>query len=108
MLESYPKRGGRPATDKEVKAYRPVAKLVGFSILYGSGPKGLAEGMTNKVGAPTTTEEAQMLMGRFFGAYPALKRRYVEEQSRVKAGDERTRTLTGRLRLLDKEFRYGR
>jgi DNA polymerase I len=107
MLESNPKRAGRLATDEEVKEFRPVAKLVSFSILYGSGAKRLAEGMTNKVGVPTTKEEAQVLMDNFFQAYPRLKSWYVKEHAKAKAGDERSRTLIGRLRLLDKEYRRG-
>jgi len=108
MLESDPKRAGRLATDEEIKEFRPVAKLVSFSILYGSGAKGLAEGMTNRVGVPTTKEDAQALMGNFFQAYPRLKSWYVKEHAKAKAGDDRTRTLTGRMRLLDKEYRFGR
>jgi DNA polymerase I len=107
MLESDPKRAGCLTSDEEVKEFRPVAKLVSFSILYGSGVKGLADGMTNRVGVPTTKEEAQVLMGNFFQAYPRLKRWYVKEHAKAKAGDERSRTLTGRLRLLDKEYRFG-
>jgi DNA polymerase-1 len=108
MLESDPKRAGCLATDEEVKEFRPVAKLVSFSILYGSGAKGLAEDMTNKVGVPTTKEEVQVLMSNFFQAYPRLKRWYVKEHAKAKAGDERSRTLSGRLRLLDKEYRRGK
>jgi DNA polymerase I len=107
MLASDPKRAGRPVTEDEVKQFRPVAKLVAFSILYGSSPKGLAEGMTNKVGVPTSKEEAQALMRNFFEAYPRLKRWYVEENVKAKVGNDRTRTLTGRLRLLDIEYRFG-
>jgi DNA polymerase I len=108
MLASDPKRAGRPVAEDEVKQFRPVAKLVAFSILYGSSPKGLAEGMTSKVGVPTSKEEAQALMRNFFETYPRLKRWYVEEQAKAKAGNDRTRTLTGRLRLLDIEYRFGR
>jgi len=108
MLASDPKRAGRPVTADEVKQFRPVAKLVAFSILYGSTAKGLAEGMTNKVGVPTSKAEAQTLMRNFFSAYPRLKRWYVEENVKAKAGNDRTRTLTGRLRLLDIEYRFGR
>jgi DNA polymerase I-like protein with 3'-5' exonuclease and polymerase domains len=108
MLESDPKRVGRPITEDEVKQFRPVAKLVAFSILYGSGAKGMAEGMTNRVGVSTTKQEAQALMRNFFEAYPRLKRWYVEEHVKAKAGNDRTRTLTGRLRLLDIEYRFGR
>jgi DNA polymerase I-like protein with 3'-5' exonuclease and polymerase domains len=44
----------------------------------------------------------------YFEAYPKLKRWYVEEHVKAKAGNDRTRTLTGRLRLLDLEYRFGR
>jgi len=108
MLESDPKRAGCLASDEEVKEFRPVAKLVSFSILYGSGAKGLAERMTNRVGVPTTKEDAETLRGNFFQAYPRLKSWYVKEHAKAKAGDDRTRTLTGRMRLLDKEYRFGR
>jgi DNA polymerase-1 len=108
MLETDPKRAGRPVAEDEVQQFRPVAKLVAFSILYGSGAKGLAERMTNRVGVPTTKEEAETLRGNFFQAYPRLKRWYVKELAKAKAGDERSRTLTGRLRLLDKEYRRGK
>jgi DNA polymerase I len=107
MLESDPKRGSRPITDEEVKDFRPVAKLVSFSLLYGSTAKGLAQGMTNKVGVPTSEEKAQTLLGHFFGAYPKLKKWYLKELAKAKAGEDLTRTLSGRLRLLDKEYRRG-
>ncbi len=68
----------------------------------------LAEGMTNKVGVPTSEGEAQALMDRLFEAYPRLKEWYLTERARAEAGGDRTRTLTGRLRLLDKEYRFGK
>ena len=108
MLASDPKRAGRPVAEDEVNQFRSVAKLVAFSILYGSSPKGLAEGMTSKVGVPTSKEDAQALMRNFFEIYPKLQRWFVEEQAKAKAGNDRTRTLTGRMRLLDKEYRFGR
>jgi DNA polymerase-1 len=107
MLESDPKRAGRLATDEEIKDFRPVAKLVSFSLLYGSTAKGLAEGMTNKVGVPTSKEQAQTLLVHFFEAYPKLKKWYLKELAKAKAGEDRTRTLSGRARLLDKEYRFG-
>jgi DNA polymerase-1 len=63
--------------------------------------------MTNKVGVPTSKEQAQTLLGHFFEAYPKLKKWYLKELAKAKAGEDRTRTLSGRLRLLDKEYRFG-
>jgi DNA polymerase I-like protein with 3'-5' exonuclease and polymerase domains len=107
MLKSDPKRGDRPVTDDEIKDFRPVAKLVSFSLLYGSTAKGLAEVMSNKVGVPTSKEKAQTLVSHFFEAYPKLKKWYLKELAKAKASKDRTRTLSGRLRLLDKEYRFG-
>lgn len=108
ILEADPKRGGRPVAEEDVEDFRPAAKLVGFSLLYGSTAAGLAQGMTNKAGVPTSKEEAQHLLDRFFETYPRLKRWYREECAKAGAGQGHTRTLSGRLRLLDMERRFGR
>lgn len=108
ILEADPKRGGHPVDEDEVKAHRGPAKLVSFSLLYGSTAAGLAQGLTDKEGIPTSKEEAQALMDRFFETYPRLARWYREECAKAKAGHDRTRTLSGRLRLLDVEWRFGR
>ena len=107
ILEADPKRGERPVTEEDVKAFRDAAKLVSFSILYGSTAAGLSDGMTNKVGVPTSKEDAQRLMERFFETYPKLRKWYQKERAKARAGQDRTRTLTGRLRLLNLEYRYG-
>jgi DNA polymerase I len=107
ILEGDPNRGDRPVTEEEVWATRPMAKQVAFGILYGSAAKGLAQNMTEKFGRRTSEDEARSLMDRFFETYPGLKKWYLMERSKAKYGQDRTRTLTGRLRLLDQEYRFG-
>jgi DNA polymerase-1 len=108
ILEADPKREGRPVTEEEVKDFRPAAKRISFSLLYGSTAAGLAQGLTEKEGVRTSKEQAQALLDRFFATYPKLARWYREECARAKAGQAHTRTLSGRLRLLDMEWRFGR
>jgi DNA polymerase-1 len=107
ILEADPERDGRPVTEEEVKANRPMAKLVTFGILYGITAKGLAQRISNQFERPTSEEESQLLINRFFGTYPRIKKWYRTERAKAWAGDDRVRTLTGRLRLLDKQYRLG-
>jgi DNA polymerase I len=107
ILEADPRRDGLPATREEVKANRPMAKLVSFGILYGITAKGLARRISDQFERPTSEEEAQLLINRFFGTYPRIQKWYLTERAKAWAGDDRVRTLTGRLRLLDKQYRFG-
>src|SRR3712207_1822785 len=107
ILQSDPNRDGRPAADEEIKAFRPKAKMVSFGILYGITATGLAWRIGSTFGVSTSKEEAQGMIDRFLETYPALKRWCLEERRKANAGDDRTRTLYGRLRLLDIEYRFG-
>jgi DNA polymerase-1 len=107
ILESDSNRDGHALTDEEVKAFRPKAKMISFGILYGITPQGLASRIGNAFGVSTSKEEAQGMIDRFLDTYPALKRWYLEERRKANAGDDRTHTLSGRLRLLDIEHRFG-
>jgi DNA polymerase I len=107
ILQSDPSRDGHAATDEEIKAFRPKAKMVSFGILYGITAQGLAGRITNAFGVRTSKEEAQAMIDRFLDTYPALKEWYLEERRKANAGDDYTRTLSGRLRLLDIEHRFG-
>ena len=108
ILEAQPERGGHPVSEDEVRRFRPLAKHVSFAILYGSTAKGLAEGMTGKFGEDTSEEGAQALIDLFFDTYPKLASWYRKERARARAGEDRTRTLTGRLRLLDVKYCFGK
>jgi len=108
ILDSDPNKDGHPVTGEEIRAFRSKAKMVSFGILYGISAPGLAWRMGNTFGVSTTKEDAQGMIDRFLDAYPALKQWYLEERRKADAGDDRTRTLSGRLRLLDIEHRFGR
>jgi len=107
ILESGPGRDRRPVTDEEVRGFRPKAKMVSFGILYGITANGLARRTTDAFGIQTSKEEAQSMIDRFLDTYSALKVWYLVERRKANAGDDRTRTLSGRLRLLDIEHRFG-
>jgi len=107
ILESDPNRDGRTVTDEEITAFRPKAKMVSFGILYGISAQGLAWHIGSTFGVSTSREEAQAMIDRFLETYPALKQWYLEERRKANAGDDHTRTLSGRLRLLDIEHRFG-
>jgi DNA polymerase I len=107
ILESDPNREGHAVTDEEIKAFRPKAKMVSFGILYGITAQGLAWRIGSTFGVSPTKEEAQRMIDRFLETYPALKQWYLEERRKANAGDDHTRTLSGRLRLLDIEYRFG-
>ena len=80
--------------------------MVSFGILYGISAQGLAWRIGNAFGVSTSKEEAQGMIDSFLATYPALKQWYLEERRKANAGDDRTRTLSGRLRLLDIEHRF--
>src|SRR5215217_6076985 len=106
ILESDPNRDAHAATDEDIQAFRPRAKMVSFGILYGISAQGLAWRIGNAFGVSTSKEEAQGMIDSFLATYPALKQWYLEERRKANAGDDRTRTLSGRLRLLDIEHRF--
>jgi DNA polymerase-1 len=107
ILEADPSRKDRPVTEEEVAAFRPKAKMVSFGILYGITARGLAWRITNAFGVPTSEESAQGMIDRFLHTYPSLREWYLDECRKANAGDDRTRTLFGCLRLLDLEHRFG-
>jgi len=107
ILEADPSRAGRPVDEDEVKAFRPKAKMVSFGILYGITARGLARRITNAFGVPTTKETAQGMIDRFLETYPTLKEWYLAERGKADSGDDQTRTLAGRLRLLNVERCFG-
>lgn len=64
--------------DEVTKAQRTQAKAVSFGIVYGMGPKSLAEGMSASMGRPVEIKEAKALLSKYFKKYPG-----VEEYLRV-------------------------
>lgn len=73
MMEVFKKNGDiHRATAEELGVDRRTAKIVNFSILYGVSSYGLAA----SVGIPQ--EEAQLLIDKYFVAFPKLKQ-YIDE-----------------------------
>jgi DNA polymerase-1 len=101
ILEAIPAREGRPASNEEIAEFRRVAKKVTFEILYGSTVWGVAKRLKEQFGASSPLHKAKLMVDVFFATYPSLARWYKEEEARAEAGEDLTRTLIGRLRLLD-------
>jgi len=70
---------------------RSKAKGVNLSIIYGTTPQGLAEGLDINV------QEARDLMNRYFKAHPIVKA-YLDETVNDAMSTGAARTLTGRIR----------
>ncbi|NCB27602.1 MAG: hypothetical protein EOM62_19440 [Bacteroidia bacterium] len=49
------------------------AKAVSFGIVYGMGPKSLADGMTASMGRPVDIKEAKALLAKYFKKYPGVE-----------------------------------
>jgi DNA polymerase-1 len=79
-----------------VLSMREVAKTVNFGLLYGMGPASLAR----RVGV--SLEEARLLMGRFFAAYPRVSS-WLQRVSRQALRRGEARTLGGRVRWFKRQ-----
>lgn len=55
-----------------LKIHRKMAKIVGFSLIYGSGIQTLADQLT-AAGFPTSYEQAKMIKAAYFRAFPGLQ-----------------------------------
>ena len=108
IVEVASNRGDQPASEEEIASFRPLAKLVAIAVLYGSTARGLAKSLSQRYGKPFAEERTQFLIDLFFETYPSLAGWYKREIAKADAGDDLTRTLTGRLRLLDVERRGDR
>lgn len=52
---------------------RQIAKPIGFGLMYGMGPMGLAKRLEPELGREVSKEEATDYMNKYFGAYPKVK-----------------------------------
>lgn len=107
IVEAISGRRGHPASEEEIAGFRPLAKFVTFAILYGSNAHGLAKEVQAEFGGEWSVEKARFLIDAVSGRYPKLESWRREEMARADTGDDRTRTLIGRLRLLDLVLRNG-
>ncbi len=107
IAEAIPDRRDRPASEEEVQDFRPLAKFVTLAALYDSNAHGLAERVRAKFGGTYSVDRTRFLVDVVFGMYPKLAKWRREEMAKADAGDDLTRTLIGRLRLLNVVRRAG-
>lgn len=79
--------------EKITKDQRRAAKAVNFGIIYGQGPRGLAES------ADISFDEARDFIDRYFLAYPSI-REYLDSTKALAASQGFVETIFGRRRYL--------
>jgi len=72
---------------------RSRAKVVNFGIVYGMGPRGLAQSLD------ITTDEARRFIDDYFRSYPGVKR-FIDTTIAAARRDKSVATLSGRMRRL--------
>lgn len=108
IAEAASDPGDPPASEETISGFRPLAKFVALAALYDINAHGLAKRVQAKFGGTYSVARTSFLIDVVFGTYPKLAKWRREEMARADAGDDRTRTPIGRLRLLDVERRNGR
>jgi DNA polymerase I len=58
---------------KKYPELRQIAKPIGFGLMYGMGPMGLANRLYMETGKPVSKEEGEDYMNRYFASYPSVK-----------------------------------
>jgi len=83
---------------------RQIAKPIGFGLVYGMGPHGLASRLTEQSGTKITVEQAEEYMDKYFASYPSVKK-YLEKTSSEAVKKGYSTTPAGRKRWYDKPSR---
>lgn len=58
---------------KKYPQQRQIAKPIGFGLMYGMGPSGLAKRLEMEIGTPVSKEEGADYMNRYFSSYPSVR-----------------------------------
>ena len=58
---------------KKYPELRQIAKPIGFGLMYGMGPVGLAKRLEQETGKPVTKEEGADYMNKYFASYPNVR-----------------------------------
>jgi DNA polymerase-1 len=91
---------GKPTQDV-TKDDRQLAKAVNFGLIFGQGPKGLAEYAMNTYGVAMTVDQAADFREKFFDAYRGVRAWHSRHSA-----DSETRTLLGRRRIMGPKALY--
>jgi DNA polymerase-1 len=81
------------APDAVTEDMRSQAKVVNFGIVYGMGPRGLAQSLD------ISTDEARRFIDDYFRSYPGVKR-FIDATISAARRDKSVATLSGRMRRL--------
>lgn len=58
---------------KKFPELRQIAKPIGFGLMYGMGPMGLAKRLEQETGKPVSKEEGADYMNKYFASYPKVR-----------------------------------
>lgn len=86
---------------KKYPALRQIAKPIGFGLMYGMGPVGLAARLENETGKPVSREQGEDYMNRYFASYPSVKS-YLERTAKKAVKDGYSTTPLGRKRWYER------
>jgi len=86
---------------KKYPALRQIAKPIGFGLMYGMGPVGLAARLENETGKPVSREQGEDYMNRYFASYPSVKS-YLERTAKKAVQDGYSTTPLGRKRWYER------
>lgn len=86
---------------------RSAAKITGFGIMYGRGPKGLAEQLMDVLKRFVSKEEGEDLIARFYNVRPMVKK-FLDEKIRLAYETGVVETILGRKRRVVGLFSHSR
>ncbi|NMB69861.1 hypothetical protein GYA27_01490 [candidate division WWE3 bacterium] len=90
-----------PDFKKKYPDLRQIAKPIGFGLMYGMGPMGLANRLYMETGKPVSKEEAEDYMNKYFASYPSV-REFLDKTAKTAVRNGWSMTPAGRKRWYDK------
>ncbi len=90
-----------PDFKKKYPDLRQIAKPIGFGLMYGMGPTGLANRLFMETGKPVSKEEGADYMNRYFASYPSV-RDFLDKTAKTAVRNGWSMTPAGRKRWYHK------
>ena len=90
-----------PDFKKKYPDLRQIAKPIGFGLMYGMGPMGLANRLYMETGKPVSKEEGEDYMNRYFSSYPSV-RDFLDKTAKAAVRNGWSITPAGRKRWYNK------